>query len=66
LRREVESLLIEPAGGEFLDRPAIRNAPHLLEDSTLGLASRVLDRTVSKASSARAAWARSFGPSTRD
>ena len=26
LRREVESLLIEPAGGEFLDRPAIRNA----------------------------------------
>jgi len=40
LRREVESLLIEPAGGEFLNRPAIRNAPHLLEDSTLtGLAS---------------------------
>ena len=40
LRREVESLLIEPEGGEFLDRPAIRNAPHLLEDSTLtGLAS---------------------------
>jgi eukaryotic-like serine/threonine-protein kinase len=39
LRREVESLLIEPAG-EFLDRPAIRYAPHLLEDSTLaGLAS---------------------------
>ena len=35
LRREVESLLIEPAGGEFLNRPAIRNAPHLLEDSTL-------------------------------
>src|SRR5580658_10208659 len=40
LRREVESLLIETPGGEFLDRPAIRNAPHLLEDSTLtGLAS---------------------------
>jgi eukaryotic-like serine/threonine-protein kinase len=40
LRREVESLLIEPTGGEFLDRPAIRNAPHLLDDSTLtGLAS---------------------------
>src|ERR1700719_1380896 len=35
LRREVESLLTEPTGGEFLDRPAIRNAPHLLEDSTL-------------------------------
>ena len=40
LRREVESLLIEPAGGEFLNRPAIRNAPHLLDNSTLtGLAS---------------------------
>ena len=35
LRREVESLLKESAGGEFLDRPAIRNAPDLLEDSTL-------------------------------
>src|SRR5690348_3674623 len=35
LRCEVESLLIEPAGGDFLDRPAIRNAPHLLEDSSL-------------------------------
>ena len=40
LRREVESLLIEPAGGEFLDRPAIWNAPYLLGDSTpTGLAS---------------------------
>jgi serine/threonine protein kinase len=39
LRREVESLLIEPPG-KFLDRPAIRYAPDLLEDSTLaGLAS---------------------------
>jgi tRNA A-37 threonylcarbamoyl transferase component Bud32/tetratricopeptide (TPR) repeat protein len=35
LRREVESLLIKQAGGEFIDRPAIRNAPHLLEDPTL-------------------------------
>ena len=35
LRREVESLLKEPAGGEVLERPAIRNAPDLLEDSTL-------------------------------
>jgi tetratricopeptide (TPR) repeat protein len=35
LRGEVESLLKEPAGGEFLDLPAIRNAPDLLEDSTL-------------------------------
>jgi len=35
LRREVESLLVEPAGGEFLDRPAIRNAPYLMEDLTV-------------------------------
>jgi len=35
LRREVESLLREPSGGEFLDLPAIRNAPHLLETATL-------------------------------
>src|SRR5215831_6323182 len=35
LRREVEALLIKPTGGEFLDRPAIRNAPHLLDDSIL-------------------------------
>jgi hypothetical protein len=38
MRREVESLLAQ-RGGEFLDRPAIQNAPQLLEDSTLtGLA----------------------------
>ena len=35
LRREIESLLAQRAGGEFLDRPAIQNAPLLLEDSTL-------------------------------
>jgi eukaryotic-like serine/threonine-protein kinase len=35
LRREVESLLIEPAGGGFLDRPAVQNAPELLEDATV-------------------------------
>lgn len=34
LRREVESLLIDAAGLESLDRPAIQNAPQLLEDST--------------------------------
>ena len=34
LRREVESLLAQP-DGEFLDRPAIQNGPHLLEDSTV-------------------------------
>jgi Tol biopolymer transport system component len=35
LRREVELLLSQPSGSEFLDRPAIRNAPELLEDSTV-------------------------------
>jgi eukaryotic-like serine/threonine-protein kinase len=37
LRREVESLLNEPAGGEVLERPALRNAPDLLEDSTVAV-----------------------------
>jgi serine/threonine protein kinase/tetratricopeptide (TPR) repeat protein len=35
LRREIESLLAEHIGGEFLDRPAIQNAPQLLGDSTV-------------------------------
>jgi eukaryotic-like serine/threonine-protein kinase len=35
LRREVESLLVGVSGGEFLDRPAIHNAPQLEEDSTI-------------------------------
>ncbi len=35
LRREVESLLSQHTGGEFLDRPAIQNAPELLEDVTV-------------------------------
>src|SRR3989442_8141294 len=35
LRREVESLLAERPGGEFIDRPAIQNAPQLLEDSAV-------------------------------
>ncbi|HMC62872.1 MAG TPA: hypothetical protein VKJ01_27010, partial [Candidatus Solibacter sp.] len=34
LRREIESLLAQRGGGEFLDRPAIQNAPDLLEDGT--------------------------------
>ena len=34
IRREVESLLAQ-RGGEFLDRPAIQNAPQLLDDSAL-------------------------------
>ena len=33
LRREVESLLSPHSSGEFLDRPAIQNAPELLSDS---------------------------------
>jgi len=35
LRREVELLLSQPSGGEFLDRPAIQNAPDLMEDATV-------------------------------
>jgi eukaryotic-like serine/threonine-protein kinase len=35
LRREVEALLAQRTGGEFLERPAIQNAPQLLADSTL-------------------------------
>ena len=36
-RREIESLLAQRTGGGFLDRPAIQNAPELLEDSTVTL-----------------------------
>src|SRR2546426_101912 len=35
LRRQVELLLLQRAAGEFLDRPAIQNAPELLEDATV-------------------------------
>ncbi len=35
LRREIESLLEQRSGGELLDRPAILNAPELLEDCTV-------------------------------
>ena len=35
LRHEVESLLAQRTGSEFLERPAIQNAPQMLEDSTL-------------------------------
>src|SRR5438132_6960759 len=35
LRREIESLLAKRTGGEFLDRPALQNAPDLLEDATV-------------------------------
>jgi tetratricopeptide (TPR) repeat protein len=36
VRREVESLLAQP-GSEFLERPAIQNAPQLLGDSTISV-----------------------------
>jgi serine/threonine protein kinase len=39
LRREVERLLSQPTSGEFLDRPAIQNAPELLEDATVTVVS---------------------------
>src|SRR5262245_43301847 len=35
LRREVEALLSESSAGEFLNRPAIENEPHLLADATV-------------------------------
>ncbi len=67
LRREIESLLLKRIGGEFLERPAIQNAPQLLEDATVtavavgALWGLAWAHTVSKANSARAAWARCFG-----
>jgi tetratricopeptide (TPR) repeat protein/tRNA A-37 threonylcarbamoyl transferase component Bud32 len=33
LRRDIESLLAQPGGGELLDQPAMQNAPQLLENS---------------------------------
>ncbi|HKW33842.1 MAG TPA: serine/threonine-protein kinase [Candidatus Acidoferrum sp.] len=35
LRREVESLLTQRSGGDFLDRPAIQNVPELSGDATV-------------------------------
>src|SRR4051812_29012881 len=35
LRREIESLLKKRTGDAFLDRPALDNAPGLLEDATV-------------------------------
>src|SRR5205809_5366856 len=35
LRRELESLLAQRTGGEFLERPVIQDAPQLREDLTL-------------------------------
>ena len=35
LRREVELLLSHQTNGDFMDRPAIQNAPELIEDATV-------------------------------
>ena len=35
LRRELESLFAQRDGDEFLERPAVQNAPELLEDATV-------------------------------
>ncbi len=69
LRREVESLLSQHTGGEFLDRPAIENAPELLGDSDCrriggGRSSWALPNR--KQDSAKAEWARCFARWTRD
>src|SRR5262249_32886581 len=37
LRRELESLLAQRTGGEFLDRPAMENASEMPQDSNLTL-----------------------------
>ena len=68
LRREIESLLARRTGGEFLDRPAIENARNCwrMPQSRCWRRAPAWAPTVSKASSAKAAWARSFGRSTRD
>jgi len=63
LRRELESLFAQRTEDEFLERPAMQNAPELLEDATVtslavGLA---WVPTRSKASLARVGWARCFG-----
>ena len=42
MRREVESLLAQPSGGDFLDRPAIQNAPELLTDAAFTEIARAL------------------------
>jgi eukaryotic-like serine/threonine-protein kinase len=36
VRREVESLLVQRSGGEFLDRPAVENAAELMHEKSLG------------------------------
>ena len=69
LRRDVESLLAQPDSARFLDRPAVENANATeLGDSTMTVltAGACLGPTASKASSAKAAWAKSFGPWIRD
>ena len=69
LRREVESLLVSaPAANSWIG-PPIENAPrNCSEDSTLteSAVGANLGPYRFEASSARAAWAKSFGPSTRD
>src|SRR5215831_15274568 len=42
MRRELELLLSDSRGCEFLDRPAIQNAPELLADGTVVLAAGIL------------------------
>ena len=38
MRRELESLFAQRTGDEFLERPAVQNAPELLEDATVTVA----------------------------
>ena len=69
LRREVESLLSqsEPAANSWIGLPSrtLRNCWRI-RPSPNWLRARAWGHTVSRANSARAAWVRSFGQSTRD
>ena len=68
LRREIESLLAERGNGDFLDRPAIQNAPQLLDDSVL--TALAVDACLGpyriQNKLGEGVWAKSFAPSIRD
>ena len=65
LRQEVELLLSNRKGGEFLDRPAVQHAIDLLEDTVALTAGARLGRTASRTSSEPAAWETFFARWTR-
>ena len=68
LRREVESLLNQPDGGEVLERAAFANARGLLDDSTVATltAGVFLGPYRIESKLGEGGWVRSFVPSIRD